>query len=79
MFMTLETGKVDAVVTGMPAARTYARERGTVKVLPETLTQEFYGYGIRKEDKELTEAVNAALKKLKAGGSYDRIVKRWFE
>jgi polar amino acid transport system substrate-binding protein len=79
MFMTLETGKVDAVVTGMPAARTYARERGTVKVLPETLTQEFYGYGIRKEDKELTEAVNAALKKIKSDGSYDRIVKRWFE
>ncbi len=79
MFMTLETGKVDAVVTGLPAARTYAKERGTVKVLPETLTQEFYGYGIRKEDRELTEAINAALKKLKADGRYDKIVKRWFE
>ena len=79
MFMELETGKVNAVVTGLPAAKTYAKEKGTVKVLPETLTQEFYGYGIRKEDKDLTQAVNAALKKLKENGTYDKLVKKWFE
>jgi polar amino acid transport system substrate-binding protein len=79
MFMELETGKVNAVVTGLPAAKTYAKEKGTVKVLPETLTQEFYGYGIRKEDKDLTQAVNAALKKLKENGTYDKLVKKWFD
>ena len=79
MFMELETGKVNAVVTGLPAAKTYAKEKGTVKVLPETLTQEFYGYGIRKEDTDLVKAVNEALKKLKTDGTYDKLVKKWFE
>lgn len=79
MFLELETGKVDAVVTGLPAAKTYAKEKGTVKVLPETLTQEFYGYGLRKDDAELAAAVNGALKKLKENGTYDQIAKKWFE
>lgn len=79
MFMELETGKVDAVVTGLPAAKTYAKEKGTAKVLPGTLTEEFYGYGIRKDDQELVKAVNEALKKIKADGTYDKLVKKWFE
>jgi polar amino acid transport system substrate-binding protein len=79
MFLELETGKVDAVVTGLPAAKTYAKAKGTVKVLPETLTEEFYGYGLRKDDEELAKAINAALKKLKENGTYDQIVKKWFE
>lgn len=79
MFLELETGKVDAVVTGLPAAKTYVKEKGTMKVLPDTLTEEFYGYGIRKENAEFTKAVNEALKKVKDSGQYDQIVKKWFE
>ncbi|CAG7638578.1 transporter substrate-binding domain-containing protein [Paenibacillus allorhizosphaerae] len=79
MFLELETGKVDAVVTGLPAAKTYTKEKGTTKVLPDTLTEEYYGYGIRKENAEFKNAVNAALKKVKDSGQYDQIVKKWFE
>ena len=79
MFLELETGKVDAVVTGLPAAKTYAKSKGTVKVLPGTLTEEFYGYGLRKDDAELVKAVNGALQKVKANGTYDQLVKKWFE
>ncbi len=78
MFLELETGKVDAVVTGLPAAKTYAKANEKVKVLPDTITEEFYGYGLRKEDEELATAVNAALKKLKDNGTYDQIVNKWF-
>lgn len=79
MFLELETGKVDAVVTGLPAAKTYAKATGSVKVLPETLTQEFYGYGLRKDDEELATAINTALKTLKDNGTYNQIAKKWFE
>ncbi|TMV52253.1 transporter substrate-binding domain-containing protein [Paenibacillus mesophilus] len=79
MFLELETGKVDAVITGSPAAKTYAKEKGTVQVLPQELTEEFYGYGIRKENPEFKKAVNEALKRVKANGTYDQIVKKWFE
>ncbi|MDF2717181.1 MAG: transporter permease, partial [Paenibacillus sp.] len=79
MFLELETGKVEAVITGFPAAKTYAKEKGTVQVLPQSLTEEFYGYGIRKENPEFKKAVNEALKRVKANGTYDQIVKKWFE
>ncbi|NOU74315.1 transporter substrate-binding domain-containing protein [Paenibacillus sp. LMG 31458] len=79
MFLELETGKVEAVVTGGPAAMTYAKEKGTVKVLPKGLTQEFYGYGIRKDNPEFQKAVNEALVKIKANGKYNEIFKKWFE
>ena len=79
MFLELETGKVAAVVTGRPAAKTYAKEKGTVKVLENTLTKEFYGYGMRKEDAELSKAINAALKTVKDNGTYAKIEKKWFE
>lgn len=79
MFLELETDKVEAVVTGGPAAMTYAKEKGTVKVLPKGLTQEFYGYGIRKDNPEFQKAVNEALVKIKANGKYNEIFKKWFE
>lgn len=79
MFLELESGKVDAVVTGLPAAKTYAKEKGTTKVLPKTLTEEYYGYGIRKDNAEFTKAVNEAFKKVKDSGKYDQLVKKWFE
>lgn len=79
MFLELETGKVDAVVTGLPAAKTYIKENGKMKVLEDTLTEEYYGFGLRKADTELRDAVNEALKTIQENGVYDEIVAKWFE
>lgn len=79
MFLQLETGKVDAVVTGRPAAMVYAKESGKVKVLDEGLTEELYGWGIRKGDTELQESLNTALKALQENGTYDQIKAKYFE
>ncbi|MHB1404353.1 MAG: transporter substrate-binding domain-containing protein [Desulfitobacteriaceae bacterium] len=78
MFLSLESGRADAVVTGMPAAKVYAKQNSTVKVLEQPITHEDYGYGIRKENAEYTAAVNKALKDLKANGQYQAIVEKWF-
>lgn len=78
MFMALETGRADAVVTGRPAALVYAKESGNVKVLDQELTEELYGYGIRKEDEDLREEINKALKTLRDNGEYQEIVNKWF-
>lgn len=79
MFLQLETGKVDAVVTGRPAAMVYAKNSGKVKILDNDLTEELYGWGIRKGDAELAEALNTALQALKDNGIYDEIKAKWFE
>ncbi|MET3287578.1 UNVERIFIED_CONTAM: polar amino acid transport system substrate-binding protein [Brevibacillus sp. OAP136] len=78
MFLELDSGRVDAVVTGLPAAKVYAKQNDKVKILDKTLTQEEYGYGIRKENAGLIEAVNEALKKVNANGQYKDTVLKWF-
>ncbi|GAB1386689.1 glutamine ABC transporter substrate-binding protein [Melaminivora sp.] len=78
MFNLVDIGRADAAVTGKPAAYQYVRTRPGLRVLPEQLTTEEYGMALRKDTPELTKAVNAALAKLKADGTYDAIVKKWF-
>ena len=78
MFNLVDIGRADAAVTGKPAAFQYVRTRGGLRVLEQQLTTEEYGMALRKDTPELTRAVNAALAKLKADGSYAQIVKKWF-
>lgn len=78
MFNLVDIGRAEAAVTGKPAAYQYVRTRGGLKVLPEQLTTEEYGMAIRKDLPELTQAVNAAIEKLKADGSYAALVNKWF-
>lgn len=78
MFNLVDIGRADAAVTGKPAAFQYVRTRPGLRVLDEQLTTEEYGMALRKDTPELTKAVNAALAKLKADGTYAAIVKKWF-
>jgi polar amino acid transport system substrate-binding protein len=78
MFNLVDIGRSDAAVTGKPAAYQYVRMRPGLKVLDEQLTTEEYGMAIRKDTPELTKAVDAAIAKLKADGTYAAIVKKWF-
>lgn len=78
MFNLVDIGRADAAVTGKPAAFQYVRTRGGMRVLEEQLTTEEYGMAVRKDTPELTKAVNAALVKIKADGSYAALVKKWF-
>jgi len=78
MFNLVDIGRADAAVTGKPAAFQYVRTRGGQRVLEQQLTTEEYGMALRKDTPELTKAVNGALAKLKADGTYAQIVKKWF-
>jgi len=78
MFNLVEIGRADAAVTGMPAAYQFARTKGTLKVLPKQLTTEAYGMAVSKNEPQLTAALNKALAALKADGTYDKIVHKWF-
>lgn len=79
MFSLVEIGRVDAAVTGKPAAKLFAKERPTVKVIDKQLTVEEYGMAVRKDLPELTKELNSALTKVKADGTYDKLVQKWFE
>jgi polar amino acid transport system substrate-binding protein len=78
MFDLVDIGRADAAVTGKPAAYQYVRTRPGMRVLEEQLTTEEYGMALRKDEPELTQAINAALAKMKIDGTYAAIVKKWF-
>ncbi|AJW46033.1 MULTISPECIES: glutamine ABC transporter substrate-binding protein [Ralstonia] len=78
MFNLVEIGRADAAVTGRPAAAYYVKMRPGLRLVEPALTTEEYGIAVRRDQPELTKALNAALEKIKADGTYDQIVKKWF-
>jgi polar amino acid transport system substrate-binding protein len=78
MFDLVGIGRADAAVTGKPAAVQFTRTRPGFRVLDEGLTKEEYGIAVRKDEPDLKNALNAALEKIKADGTYAAIVKKWF-
>ncbi|TAL84360.1 MAG: transporter substrate-binding domain-containing protein [Candidimonas sp.] len=79
MFNLVEVGRADAAVTGKPAAKLYAQHNPALTVLPEQITTEEYGIAVSKNEPKLTKEFNEALKRIKANGTYQKIVNKWFE
>lgn len=79
MFNLAQIGRADAAITGKPAAKLYAQAHPDMTVLAEQITVEDYGMALPKNQPETTKAVNEALKKLRANGTYDALVAKWFE
>ena len=79
-FMELQNKGVDAVVNDRPVNDYFITKSGQtgVKALDEKLTSEDYGIAVAKDNKELADKINAALKKLKENGEYDKIYAKWF-
>ncbi|CAM4065584.1 transporter substrate-binding domain-containing protein [Kerstersia similis] len=79
MFNLVQIGRADAAVTGKPAAKLFAQSSPDMKVLDEQITTEEYGIAVNKNNPALTRELNAALEQIKADGSYQAIVNKWFE
>lgn len=78
MFDLLTIGRVNAAVTGRPAAIEFAKSEARVRVLDEGLTTELYGFALRKNDAELAQQMNTALHTLRSNGQYAALTQKWF-
>lgn len=67
-------GKIDAVIIDSEPAKEFVAEAEGLKILDEAFTEEEYAIGIAKDNDELLEKVNKALKTLKESGKLDEIV-----
>ncbi|MFD6231527.1 glutamate ABC transporter substrate-binding protein [Streptomyces sp. NPDC060232] len=73
----LENKKVDALTTDNSILAGYAAQetnKGKFKLVGLTLSDEKYGIGLKKGDKELQTKINAALKKMVDDGSWQKAV-----
>ena len=75
----LKLGTLEAVVADEILINYYtAEEADQWRVLEENLGEEEYAIGFRKDDTELTAAVNDTLKEMVADGSFAEISEKWF-
>ena len=74
-------GQVDYVIIDEAPAKMLAQSasfKGKVKVIEVPLTEEEYGYAISKTDSTLLAQVNTFIAKIKANGTYDTILNKYF-
>ena len=70
----LKTGKVDCVVMDeLPAKEIVSKNEG-IKILDGSLTNDSYGMVVKKGNKELLDAINVVLQKLKDEGKIDEFI-----
>jgi len=77
LFDHLASGAVDAVVDDSTYVRWRVARDPRFRVVGERLNRLGYHVGLRREDRDLYEKVQAAIQDLVASGEIDRIHKRW--
>ncbi|MGW1776410.1 glutamate ABC transporter substrate-binding protein [Streptomyces sp. NPDC002104] len=77
----LENKKLDALTTDNSILAGYAaqdKNKGKFKLVGLSLSNENYGIGLKKGDKELQTKVNAAIKKMESDGTWAKAIEKNF-
>ena len=78
-FMDLKIGRIDALAVDELVGRYYLSQRpGEYRVLPEPLTSEPIGVGVRQEDAALKDMIQKTLDAMFADGTMRKISIKWF-
>ena len=75
--MALISGKIDAVVIDNEPAKSFVAANEGLKILDTEYVTEEYAAALNKENTALLEAINGALKELKADGTLDSIINKY--
>ncbi len=78
-FIDMANGNLDAVLNDFPTTKEYIKKMGKAKIVGEILSTEHYGIAVRKGDKQLLDAINSALEKIKENGIFTDLHMKWFE
>jgi polar amino acid transport system substrate-binding protein len=73
----VETGKLDAILTDLPAAVFYAERFSRLVQIGRPVARGYYVILLRPDDTALRDALNRAIDKLLADGELERIYKRY--
>ncbi|GIN57456.1 transporter substrate-binding domain-containing protein [Lederbergia ruris] len=78
-FTALKSGQGDTLTTDDSILLGMASEDDSYELVGGKFTEEPYGIGVKKGEKELVEAINDALKAIKDNGKYDEIYSKWID
>lgn len=81
MMKALIDGKIDAAYIDLPLAVRYCTMiegfKGKLEIRSDVLMDEFVAIAFRKKDTALGDKLNAGLAKIRADGTYGKIVQKW--
>lgn len=76
--MALKANKAEAVVLDSEPAKNYVKQNPGLKLAEADAAKEEYAIAIRKNDKALLEKIEKALTEIKANGTYDKLIEKYF-
>lgn len=76
--MAVKTEKADAAAYDEPILKNIAAKNPGLVVLPDMITVDNYGFAVNLTNKELKTAIDDTIKELKANGTYNQMMTRWF-
>lgn len=76
----LVNGSLNAVVADSPVVLYFIKQNPSfnLQAIQGDFDKEYYGIGMKLDNKELAGKINASLKKLMDNGTYNEIYKKWF-
>lgn len=78
LLTAVQSGQVEAAINDNSVLYDFTADNDDVEVTAEFETGEAYGIGVRTDNTELLEAVNATLARIQEDGTYDEIYEEWF-
>lgn len=75
--MAVKVGKADAAAYDEPILKNIAAKNPGVRVLPEMITKDHYGFAVRMEDQALKAVIDDVVAEIKADGRYAVMMQRW--
>jgi polar amino acid transport system substrate-binding protein len=75
--LAVKSHKADVAAYDEPILRNIAAKNPGLRVLPEAITKDDYGFAVRLGDAELKAAIDGVVADMKANGEYAAMVKRW--
>ena len=79
-YLQLQNGEVQGVIVDKPVGEAYLNNHGDIaKFVGESFgDHEEFAFAVQKGNTELLEKLNAGLANIKANGTYDELVDKWF-
>ncbi len=75
----LSSGKIDAVIIDNNPAKVFVEQNQGLKILDTAYAEEEYAIEVKKDNKELLDGINTAIKSLKDSGELDKIVAKYIK